>query len=140
MKNKSRGSKPLKLGSVVRLCKQDLYFYQQCIFVSYINSRNMNLVCDVALYFRKEYAPFLTIFNSDWKVIDFLRHISESCIYFKKCHISRYISHILYFRIIPTIPQKFHGNFLGPKLAHTLYSPFVNVFLLFCCYHTVENG
>ena len=82
-----------KLGSVVRLCKQDLYFYQQCIFVSYINSRNMNLVCDVALYFRKEYAPFLTIFNSDWKVIDFLRHISESCTYFKKCHISRYIAH-----------------------------------------------
>ena len=42
-----------KFGSVVRLCKQDLYFYQRCIFVRYVYSRNMNLVCDVALYLRK---------------------------------------------------------------------------------------
>ena len=46
----------------------------------------MNLV---ALYLRKEergkkYAPNLTIFNSDRKVIDILCHISESCTYFKR--------------------------------------------------------
>ena len=43
-----------KFGSLVRLCKQDLFFYQRCIFVRYIYSHNMNLVCDVALYLRKE--------------------------------------------------------------------------------------
>ena len=36
------------------ICEQNLYLYQQCIFVGYVYSRNMNLVCDVALYLRKE--------------------------------------------------------------------------------------
>ena len=36
------------------------------------------------------------------------------------------VLHILYFKIIPTISQKFDRNFWGPKLAHTLYSPFID--------------
>ena len=73
----------------------------------------MNLVCDVALDNQ---------FNNGRKVIDFLHHISESCTYFKECHISKGILHILYFQIIPTISQKFDSNFLGPKLAPNLYT------------------
>ena len=34
---------------------------------------------------------------------------------------------ILYFKIIPTISPKFDSNFGGPKLTHTLYSPFVTL-------------
>ena len=34
------------------------------------------------------------------------------------------VLNILYFKIIPTISQKFDSKFGGPKLAHTLYSPF----------------
>ena len=59
------------------------------------------------------------------EVIDFLRHISESCTYFKECH---WVLHILYFQIIPTISQKFDSNFWGPKLVHTLYSPLLSLF------------
>ena len=74
---------------------------------------------------------FVTIFNNDRKVIDFLRHISESCTYFKECHISRGFD-VLYFKIIPTISQKFDINFWGPKLAHTLYSPLTQWLSLLC--------
>ena len=51
---KSYFSFVFKFKSLVRLCKQDLYFYQRCIFVRYVYSCNMNLVCDVALYLQKE--------------------------------------------------------------------------------------
>ena len=34
------------------------------------------------------------------------------------------VLNILYFKIIPTISQIFDSNFGGPKLTHTLYSPF----------------
>ena len=34
------------------------------------------------------------------------------------------VLHILYFKIIQTISQKFDSNFRGPKLAQTLYCPF----------------
>ena len=82
----------------------------------------------------KKYAFFLTFFNNDGKVIDFLRHISESYTYFnfiftsyiiKHIHILMSVIfqeelHILYSKIIPTISQKFDSNFGGPKLAHTL--------------------
>ena len=46
------------------------------------------------------------IFNYDRKVIDFLRHISESCTYFEECHISRGIEHSIfqnYSNIFPKI-------------------------------------
>ena len=39
------------------------------------------------------------------------------------------VLHILYFKLIPTISQKFDSTFLGQKLEHTLYSPFSNL----CC-------
>ena len=51
---KSYFSYVFKFGSIVRLYEQDLYFYQRCKFVRYVYSRNMNLVCDVALYLQKE--------------------------------------------------------------------------------------
>ena len=44
-------------------------------------------------------------------------HILKSVIFQK-------VLHIVYFKIIPTISQKFDSNFLGPKLAHTINSPF----------------
>ena len=43
------------------------------------------------------------------------------------------VLHIVYFKIIPTISQKIDSNFLGPKLAHTLYSPlYICVFPWVC--------
>ena len=37
------------------------------------------------------------------------------------------VLNILYFKIIPNISQKFDSNFGGPKLTHTLYSPFLHM-------------
>mgnify|MGYP003688715487 CR=1 FL=1 len=39
-------------------------------------------------------------------------------------YIFQEVLNILYFKIIPTISQKFDSNFFGPKLTHTLYSSF----------------
>ena len=36
--------------------------------------------------------------------------------------------------MIPTISQKFDSNFLGPKLAHTIYSPFSKIFWSFAAF------
>ena len=44
-----------------------------------------------------------------------------------KSFIFQEVLNILYFKIIPTISQNFDSNFWEPKLAHTLYSPFMTV-------------
>ena len=43
-----------KFGKVVRLCKQDLYFYQRCIFVRYVRYLKSVIFQDVlhTLYFK----------------------------------------------------------------------------------------
>ena len=116
-----------KFGSIVRFCEHDLYFYQRCIFVGYVYSRNMNLVCDVALYLRKElrgknlhlFLQFLTIIEkSQIFYVMYLNHV-----HILKSVIFQEVLNIPYFKIIPTFSQKFDNDFWGPKLAHILYSP-----------------
>ena len=69
--------------------------------------------------------------------LQFLTMIEKSEIFYVIClnhvHIFKNVIfqevlHILYFKIIPTISQKFDSNFWGPKLAYTLYSPFDSIF------------
>ena len=68
--------------------------------------------------------------------LQFLTMIEKSkifyVIYLNHVHIFKNVIfqkvlNILYFKIIPTISQKFDSNFGGPKLTHTLYSPLENV-------------
>ena len=63
--------------------------------------------------------------------LHFLKMIEQSqifyLIYLNHVHILKNVIfqevlHIPYFKIIPTIFQKFYSNFLGPKLTRTLYS------------------
>ena len=72
------------------------------------------------------FLQFLTMIEKSFIFyVIYLNHVHNL-----KSVIFQEVLHILYFKIIPTISQKIDSNFLGPKLAHTLYSPFDSIFFL----------
>ena len=74
---------------------------------------------------------FLTMIKkSEIFYVIYLNHV-----HILKSVIFQEVLQILYFKIIPTISQKFDSNFGGPKFSHTLYSPFSRLMIL----HNVVN-
>ena len=76
------------------------------------------------------FKQFLTMIEkSQISYVIYLNHV-----HIFKSVIFQEVLHILYFKIIPTISQKFDRNFWGPKLAHTLYSPLKKKITLYILY------